>query len=200
MCGTKDGMAVLEIGSKIGNMTFRLAERYTHVTASDISPDSLELVRKRAEHFGVTNVTTKVGDAEKISELGENTFDRIFSFSTLRYVPRLDVAIKEIFKTVRPGGSIVIDFPNTMCPWFGILRRITGGKPHVHDHRHTRRELLSLLKDAGFVNIRTRYLLFILRQLPTSIFRIVRLPFEIMEHIPLLKNTAGILMIKADKP
>ncbi len=44
---------VLEIGCSFGQMTFPLAERFRHGTAVDLAEEAVDLVRRRAERYGV---------------------------------------------------------------------------------------------------------------------------------------------------
>ena len=93
-CEYKRDARVLEVGCSFGHMTYLLSQKFNHVTAVDISPKSIEIARKRLKYYGIENVTFIVDDAEELSTLDNSAFDIVFSFSTIRYCPNPQKALK----------------------------------------------------------------------------------------------------------
>jgi ubiquinone/menaquinone biosynthesis C-methylase UbiE len=121
MAVTAPASRVLEVGCSFGHQTFLLARRFAHVTGVDLSPESIELAKRRAAHWRVSNVTFAVADAERLSDLADGSFDAVFSFSTLRFCGEPVRALREMLRVLRPGGVAAVDFPNANCPWYGPL-------------------------------------------------------------------------------
>ena len=103
----RPGFTVYDIGCGSGSISVEAAlqvESSGTVYSIDIDPKAIELTKKNLEKFGVTNVTTILGDAkEKILELPQA--DAIFIGGT-------GGDTKEILELcnskIKPGGRIVI--------------------------------------------------------------------------------------------
>jgi SAM-dependent methyltransferase len=87
--GQWSGKRVLEIGCGIGTTTISFARAGAHVTAIDLSPESVSLARRRAEVFGLQQrVTLHVGDAEQLpSVVPVEPYDLIWSFGVIHHSP-----------------------------------------------------------------------------------------------------------------
>lgn len=104
------GKKVLEIGCGIGTDTINFARNGASVTATDISPKSLEIVEQRAEVFGVQDaVHFYCANAENLaSSLPDQTFDLVYSFGVIHHTPHTDRVIAQIHRYVRPGSVVKI--------------------------------------------------------------------------------------------
>jgi SAM-dependent methyltransferase len=76
-----------------------------HVTALDISPGQLELLRAR-----VPDVDAVVGDVTDLSQFGDDTFDVTVCYGgPLSYVvDRAERAVAELARVTRPGGHMLV--------------------------------------------------------------------------------------------
>jgi len=184
---------VLEVGSSWGHMTFLLAARFREVVAIDLSPESVDLARRRARHYGVGNVTFLEGDAEKLDFEG-GSFDGVFSFSTLRFCPHPAAAAAEMFRVLAPGGRAVVDGPNRNCPWYVSIKRAAGIDPHIHDRLYARAELEQLLRTAGFRDIVSKHILFTTKRMPSAAVPVCRVMDRVLEATPGIRDLAGIVM------
>lgn len=200
MSGLPADARVLEVGCSFGQMTFLLTERFGHVTAVDLSPDALDLTRRRAARYNVANVAFHEADAEHLAALPDGAFDGAFSFSVLRYVPDPEQALRAIHRTLRPGGVAVVDFPNKYCPWFGPVKLLLRLRPHIHDHLYSAREAAALMTRAGFVDVRVETLLFTTRRLPDPLLPVFRAADAVLERTPGVRSLAAILMVAGRKP
>lgn len=190
---------VLEVGSSFGQMTFLLADRFRAVTAVDLSADAVDLTRRRAERYGVDNVTVEVSDAEHLP-FADGAFDAAFSWSVLRYVPHPERALSEMHRVLRPGGRLAVDFPNKYCPWFGPVKAILRIKPHVHDRLFSATEVRRMAIDAGFADVRTRPMLFTTRRLPDGLLPAARVTDALLERTPGLRQLAAVILVTGRKP
>lgn len=189
----------LEIGCSFGQMTSLLARRFAHLTAVDISPRSILIAEKRLRTYGITNVQFIVDDAESLHSLDKSAFDVVFSFSTLRFCPNPEQALRAIWEKLRPGGTAIVDFPNRHSPWHVLMKPLLGIKPHIHDRLYTTSEAVELLTRTGFVVEQVKCFLFTSRRLPAFLLPLfVALDF-VLERIPPFPKFAGIIMVKGVK-
>jgi SAM-dependent methyltransferase len=101
----RPGDKVLDAGCGPGRFTLELLRLGAHVTALDISPGQLELLRAR-----VPDVEAVVGDITDLSGFPDDGFDATVCFGgPLSYVvDRADQAIAELARVTRPGGHLLV--------------------------------------------------------------------------------------------
>lgn len=191
---------VLEVGSSFGHMSFLLAERFREVVAVDLSPESIDLARRRAARYRVENVRFEVADAERLSAFEDGSFAGAFSFSTLRFCPDPNAALAELYRVVAPGGSAVVDVPNRDCPWYGPLKRIMGIEPHIHDRLFAAAEIRAMLEATGFRRVRSKHILFTTKRVPTGALPLFRAADRVLESLPGVRGWSGIVMAAGTKP
>lgn len=106
----KKGDVVIDLGSGAGNDAF-VARHETgaegKVIGVDFTPAMIELARKNAEARGFNNVEFRQGDIEHMP-VTSNVADVIVSNCVLNLVPNKDGVIKEIYRTLKPGGHFSI--------------------------------------------------------------------------------------------
>lgn len=94
---------VLEIGSGTGEFTGALLRSGAKVVASDISAESLELLRARyADKF---NLSTTICDMEVLS-FSDGVFDVIASAGSLSYGDN-QIVLAHIHRLLKPGGIFI---------------------------------------------------------------------------------------------
>ncbi|NOY06054.1 MAG: class I SAM-dependent methyltransferase [Chlorobi bacterium] len=189
----------LEIGCSFGQMTSLLAGRFERLTAVDISPESVAIAEKRMRRYGITNVSFVADDAEVLSRIPDESFDAVFSFSTVRFCPDPVAALRAMRAKLRPGGVAVVDFPNRHSPWHVFVKSVLGIRKHINDRLYTAREAEQLFRDAGFEVERVKLFLFTTRRLPASLLPLFRIVDFVLERIPPFPRLAGIIMVKGRK-
>lgn len=200
MAGLPREARVIEVGSSFGHMSFLLADRFREVVAVDLSPESIDLGRRRAVRYGVANVRFEVADAENLEAFADGAFDGAFSFSTLRFCPDPSRATRELVRVTRPGGPVVADFPNRECPWYGPLKRMIGVAPHIHDRLFTAAEATVMLREAGLSDVRAKHILFTTKRVPAPALPIFRLGDRVLEALPGVRRLSGIVMAAGRRP
>ncbi len=104
-----DSGAILEVGAGTGEHTGVLLATGAHVTASDISEHSLEVVKKR--YKGASNFETKVADMESLP-FEDESFDVVSIAGSLSYGDNQKV-MGEIYRVLkRDGVFIAVDSLN----------------------------------------------------------------------------------------
>ncbi len=95
-----------------GEHLFALAGRSDNCLGLDFSRPFISAAAERAEKLGLMHVRFAVADATSIP-LISNSVATLYSFSALYAIPRVDRAVAEIARVLRPGGKCVLDFGNS---------------------------------------------------------------------------------------
>ncbi|MBF0239021.1 MAG: class I SAM-dependent methyltransferase [SAR324 cluster bacterium] len=104
------GKKVLEIGCGIGTDTMNFAKAGAQVTAIDLSSESLDIAKKRAEVYGLQDVIHfHQGNAENLSSfLPFEIYDLVYSFGVIHHTPNPECVVEEIKKFVSPESELRI--------------------------------------------------------------------------------------------
>lgn len=102
--GITPGMKVLDVGCGTGVAAITAARQGAEVRAIDLTPQLLERAR---ENGGLAEVSVewREGDAEELP-FGDAEFDIVLSQFAHIFAPRPEVALKEMLRVLRPGGTI----------------------------------------------------------------------------------------------
>lgn len=103
----EQGTRFLDVASGSGGLALAAAERGARVTATDLSPRMLELLRARADVVVPDAVTTRVMDGHAL-ELGDDAFDVAASQNGVSVFPDMGRGIAEMVRVTRPGGHVVV--------------------------------------------------------------------------------------------
>lgn len=98
------GKRVLVPGCGFGEDAIRIAALGAEVHASDLSPDLLDIARRRAERMG-KSIQFDVMPAEKLA-YADDFFDAVFFNDILHHVD-IPPAIAETRRVLKPGGRII---------------------------------------------------------------------------------------------
>lgn len=103
-CAVSAGQEVLDVAAGDGNFALECAREGASVVASDISPGMVERGRARAEAEGY-EVEWLVADVEDLP-FEDGRFDCVGSVFGAMMAPRPRRAAEELFRVVRPGGTV----------------------------------------------------------------------------------------------
>ena len=103
-CAISAGQEVLDVAAGDGNLALLAAEEGASVVASDISPGQVERGRARTAAEGV-DVEWVEADVEELP-FEDGRFDCCASVFGAMFAPRPEVAAAEMFRVVRPGGTV----------------------------------------------------------------------------------------------
>lgn len=102
------GSRVLDVAAGAGGQSLAAARRAGptgHVLATDISPAILRYAAKAAAEAGLTNITTRELDGERL-DVDEGGFDAVISRVGLIYFPDQQAALAGMRAVLRPGGRL----------------------------------------------------------------------------------------------
>jgi len=123
----------LDSGTGTGALAFALSELVREVVGVDVDPELLDEARKRSA--GKANVEFLEADATALP-FADGEFDLAGSLRTLHHLPRPELAVAELVRVTRPGGTVlVVDQVAPIDPLAGLaLDRFERAR----DPSHTR--------------------------------------------------------------
>ncbi len=173
------GWTSLDVAGGTGDVAFRIVEasdKQAQTTVLDINSSMLEVGRQRAQKNGLAdNLTFVEANAEELP-LADNTFDAYTIVFGIRNVPRIDKALKEAFRVLKPGGRFMcLEFSDVDMPLFDrfyeqwsfkaippIGKVITGDdEPYQYLVESIRKfpnqeSFAAMIRDAGFERVSYR--------------------------------------------
>ncbi|MCD4779306.1 MAG: methyltransferase domain-containing protein [Candidatus Omnitrophica bacterium] len=192
-------MSVLEIGCGTGCFTLQFAETKAHITAIDVSPDFLDIARKKVI---ASNVSFKIDNAYALS-FEDSSFDTIVGSSVLHHLD-IDQALKEFLRVLKPGGTIFFAEPNMLNPQIFIERNVGFVKSYLHvspdETAFVRGPLRKKIFQYGFEDVTVAPFDFLHPLIFPPLVPFFQCFSLCIEKVPLLKEIAGSLFIQAKKP
>jgi ubiquinone/menaquinone biosynthesis C-methylase UbiE len=125
MLGSIKGKKVIEIGCGNGYFSRYLARRGAKVTAFDISPKMIEIA-KAEESKNPLGITYIERDAANLRGLKSRSFDRAVANMSLLDVVKIEKAIKETGRVLRPGGKFIFSILHPAFMFDGTWEKIGG--------------------------------------------------------------------------
>jgi len=111
------GKRVLEVGCGCGTDLLQFARAGAETYGIDLSPNSVELVKKRLNLYG-QKAEVRQADAESLP-FPDEQFDLVYSWGVIHHTPDTSQAVKEIYRVLKPGGTIKIMLYNRFS-WVGL--------------------------------------------------------------------------------
>jgi SAM-dependent methyltransferase len=96
--------SVLDVATGTGNVALRAAARGARVVGVDLTPELLEVARRRSRDHGL-GIKWVHGDAEELP-CDDGEYDRVLSVVGIQFAPRHEVVARELARVTRPGGRI----------------------------------------------------------------------------------------------
>ncbi len=192
----KPDMKILELGCGTGYFTREAARSGAQITAIDISADLLEQAQNEVP---LENVKFLVENAYEMS-FSDNSFDTVIGSSVLHHL-EIDNALKEIFRVLRPGGTVCFTEPNMLNPQIAIqknipfIKRMLGDSPD--ETAFFSWSLKKKMLNHGFTEVEIKPFDFLHPSIPAFMLPVMRQFCSVLEKIPLISSIAGSLYIRA---
>jgi arsenite methyltransferase len=110
LAALQPGETVLDLGSGGGLDCFLAARKVGdagHVIGVDMTPEMIERARASADRLKVTNVEFRQGYLEELP-VDPASVDVAISNCVINLAPDKDKAFKEVFRVLKPGGTLAI--------------------------------------------------------------------------------------------
>jgi SAM-dependent methyltransferase len=162
----RPGGRVLELACGPGGLGIAAAERVGpdgHVVLSDVAGEMTAIAAERAAARGLSNVSTRVLDLERIDE-PDQSYDTVVCREGLMFAADPARSAREIRRVLRPGGrcAVAVWGPRERNPWLGaVLDAVSAelGRPTPPPgipgpfSLEDRDELVHLLSEAGLADV-----------------------------------------------
>jgi len=114
----REGETILDMAGGTGDIAFRMARHGALITVSDINQDMLDVGIERAEQRGIAGLTWSRQNAEELT-FGDKEFNAYTIAFGIRNVTRIDLALAEAHRVLKPGGRFFcLEFSTTEWPGF----------------------------------------------------------------------------------
>lgn len=104
---------ILDVACGTGRLSIFLKEKLNekiNLTGLDISPQMLDLARKKAKIFG-KGINFIEGDIYRLP-FDDNQFDAVVGLRFSMHMPEIETALKELSRVVKKGGLVIFDVWN----------------------------------------------------------------------------------------
>ncbi len=148
-----EGETVLDLGSGGGIDVFRASKLVGdkgRVIGLDATPEMIFRARETAKKYDYRNVEFRLGEIEHMP-IENNSVDLVISNCVLNLVPDKKLAFKEIYRVLKPGGSICVSDMVALLETKKVIKpeewaACIAGAVTFNEYRST-------LEKTGFVNI-----------------------------------------------
>ena len=122
----RPGMRVLDVGGGTGDIAFGVLKRgvksETEIIVADTNPNMLKIGRNRALDRGILQgISWVLADAESLP-FPDSSMDFYITAFCLRNVARLEVALAEAYRVLKPGGRFLcLEFSRVHLPILSLF-------------------------------------------------------------------------------
>ena len=112
--GNIKGKKLLDIGCEAGYITLKLAQKGALVTGIDLIEEPIRALRHSLKSQPLKirqRIKLRVADATKLP-FAADSFDIILATEVIEHITHLNRFVKNTAKVLKPGGILLITFPN----------------------------------------------------------------------------------------
>ena len=184
---------ILDIGCGIGYFSKLLSDRGAEIWGIDIDPESVNIC------CSTIGNNFQVGNAESLN-FKKNTFNKILCSEVLEHVKNDQKSLKEMFRVIRPGGTLVVTVPSIDGVFGATIKNFMHNHadgPEKHEREgYSRREIVDLISDAGFKIETTKYTMVFLTEI---IMGLTKLAYSIKTDEKHLDSQTDVMKVKRSK-
>lgn len=192
------GISVLELGCGTGYFTRELARSGADIVAIDVSPELLEIAKANCS---TPNVRYEIQNACELS-YPDRVFNSVVGSSVLHHL-EIDEALREVYRVLKPGGTIHFTEPNMLNPQIAIQKNVPWVKRKLGDSPDEtaffRWPLRRLLEQKGYREVRIEPFDFLHPKTPLPLVDRLDALGRFLERMPVISEFAGSLYIRAIK-
>lgn len=192
----KPGQRVLEVGCGTGLLTVEAVKTKAKIYTLDVSHELLLQAKKKKEAKKAAFSCTSA------YELGfmDKSFDFVIGMSVLHHLD-IDRALKEFSRVLKDGGRIIFSEPNMLNPHIFAERFFFRERFHnsPDETAFVRFLLKRKMKEHGFKDIIIQPFDFLYPKIPAGLADTMNTLLRAVEKIPVARELAGSLFIRAVK-
>lgn len=129
-------MQLLEFGCGTGSTAIIHAPHVKHIRAIDVSPNMIEIAKRKAQQQNINNIHFEVNNIDDIT-VEDESMDMVLGLSILHLLKNKDQVIKRVHQMLKPGGLFVT---STAClgdhmkffKWIGPVGHFIGLLPTIN--------------------------------------------------------------------
>ena len=125
----RPGLKIIDIGAGTGRYAFYYAQQNCHVTALDVIPKYVKLMKQKAKQQSV-NIDISMGDAMDLSQFNDAQFDAVLCMGPLYHLKtdkERRQALSECSRILKPGGIIAVAYVSRYASH--LIEILKGDKP-----------------------------------------------------------------------
>ncbi len=130
---------ILEVGSGIGNISKSFIDDGFDIVLSDIRDQYCNSLKKKFDKNDVVLLDLVDTEFDSVFEAHLEQYDTVFALNVIEHIDKHDIAIKNIKKLLKPGGTCII-----LVPAFSFLYN-TFDEDLFHFRRYSRGALKNVL-------------------------------------------------------
>jgi len=136
------GRHLLEIGCGMGYDSLEFLRRGVRVTATDLTPNAVDMTRRHFEVEGVEAADVRV---ENVLRLGfdDDTFDAVWANGVIHHTGNMPLALREIHRVLKPGGRGILSHFYRKPSWMYALKQLPGVNTEFEDEDPPANEFLT---------------------------------------------------------
>lgn len=139
----------LDVGVSNGFSALPLASKVDRVVGVDVSFEMLKLCGQNADRAGISNLNLSRLDAANLS-FSDHAFDIVYSYATLPIISNVELAYKEVYRVLKPGGIAILDLRGARNLAIGFWRKRFQKSVGLDMHAYTHDGAQSMFEQFGF--------------------------------------------------
>lgn len=161
---------ILEVGCGVGYFCQLLYKYGPKIYGVDVSSESIEYCKRNIDG------DFTIGDAESL-DYEDHYFEKILCTEVLEHVEDDKKALKEMYRVLKPNGSLVMTIPTQDGIFGAKIKNIMhshGEGPGKHEREgYSKKEIIELFESVGFKVDKIRYTMVFFTEIFMGITKIV---------------------------
>jgi ubiquinone/menaquinone biosynthesis C-methylase UbiE len=119
------GSRILDIGAGTGRYAFHFANRGCNVTALDITPKHVSIMKEKSQEKGI-KMDIRLGDALELYGINDDTYDMVLCLGPIYHFHKEEdrnKGIEEALRVLKKGGILCVAYINRYATFVNYINR-----------------------------------------------------------------------------